>query len=59
MIRYKGDKGEALVYKGENHDWIVDFWGTTKSGRHVIRIVHGPNAKPLSIILAKQMAGIW
>lgn len=60
-MQFKGPKGVAYVYKGEAHDWTVEFWasGTHKHpGRHVKRTV-SRSYKTLAITLAKQLTGLF
>lgn len=61
MKTFKGPLGEACVYQGEGHDWILEFWpkDTRKHRRKPTRRTFKDSAKQAAIIVAKQLAGIY
>jgi hypothetical protein len=62
MQEFKGSNGSAYVYKGDGHDWTLEFWPkySRKHPRKTVRrTFKGPTAKSAAIIVAKQMVGIF
>ena len=57
----KGPLGSAMVYQGQEHDWILEFYprDTRKHRRKPTRRVFKDSAKQAAVIVAKQLTGVF
>jgi hypothetical protein len=62
-VTVKGPKGEASVYQGDGHDWMVDFYPKWYNRRPPPKVTRrtfkGPGAKGAAVIVAKQLTGVF
>jgi hypothetical protein len=60
-MHIKGPMGNAYVYQGEGHDWVMEFWPnwTRKHPRKPSKQVFPNSAKQAAITRAKQVTGFY
>jgi hypothetical protein len=60
-VTIKGPLGSAMVYQGQGHDWILEFYprDTRKHRRKTTRRVFNNSAKQAAVIVAKQLTGVF
>lgn len=61
MKPIRGPLGEALVYQGRGHDWVLEFWprDTRRHRRKPTRRVFENSNKKAAVIVAKQLTGMF